>query len=166
MRDYLRTRLPPAIVPARVHIVDTLPRLPNGKLDRLRLLEAAAVDSTEARPAARAPGTPIEMAVARTWADVFGGEDVALDDDFFELGGDSIVALQLASRLRTALTAEVTVREVFEHRTVAALAAVISAKQDAPPAGGPSGAGGTERTTWSSRDSAAASTAPMRTGSA
>ena len=73
----------------------------------------------------RAPITSVEQTVAEIFADVLGVERVGLDDDFFELGGNSLIATQVAARLGTALDTEVAVRDLFEAPTVAALAARV-----------------------------------------
>ena len=70
----------------------------------------------------RAPGTDEERAVAEIWQEVFAIERIGIEDDFFELGGDSLVALQLVSRLSDAIGLELRVRNLFEAPTIAALA--------------------------------------------
>lgn len=96
LRADLRHVLPDYMVPAAIVGLDRMPTLPNGKLDRRGLPDPV----TDA--AVRAPQTADELAVARAIADVVSlpPEQVGLDEDFFELGGDSIVAMQLVSRLR------------------------------------------------------------------
>ncbi|MBF6303270.1 hypothetical protein IU459_38215, partial [Nocardia amamiensis] len=71
----------------------------------------------------RAPVTAVEQVVAGVFAEVLGVERVGLDDDFFALGGNSLLATQLVSRVGAAIDARVPVREVFEASTVGALAA-------------------------------------------
>ncbi|MGV9614853.1 non-ribosomal peptide synthase/polyketide synthase, partial [Nocardia xishanensis] len=111
------------MVPAAVMPLDELPLTPVGKLDRKALPEP------EFRAAAfRAPRTTAERTVAETVAGVLGLEDdgrIGLDDDFFVLGGNSLTATQLAARLGAAFGVTVGVRTVFEHSTVAALAAEL-----------------------------------------
>ncbi|WP_156095165.1 non-ribosomal peptide synthetase, partial [Nocardia lijiangensis] len=111
------------MVPAAIMTLDELPLTPVGKLDRKALPEP------EFRAAAfRAPRTEVERTVAETVAGVLGLDDagrVGLDDDFFALGGNSLTATQLTARLGAALGVTVGVRIVFEHSTVAALAAEL-----------------------------------------
>ncbi|SHE94003.1 non-ribosomal peptide synthetase [Streptoalloteichus hindustanus] len=119
VRRWLAERLPDYMVPSAVVVMDRLPVLRNGKLDR-RGLPAPVFDAT---PASSAPRTPIEEVLCAVFAEVLGVPAVGVDDSFFDLGGDSIIAIQLITRARRAGLA-VTARDVFERRTVAALAAV------------------------------------------
>ncbi|QIS03832.1 amino acid adenylation domain-containing protein [Nocardia brasiliensis] len=117
VRRFLGTRLPDFLVPAAVLVVDAVPLTANGKLDR------AALPAPELRSTAdyRAPGTPQERLLAELFAEVLGVDRVGVDDSFFELGGHSLLATRLASRVRTALGAEVAIRAIFEAPTVAQL---------------------------------------------
>ncbi|MFG3621524.1 condensation domain-containing protein, partial [Nocardia sp. NPDC047654] len=115
------------MVPDAIVVLDVLPLTPNGKLDR-RALPAPQVNSTVAF---RAPGSPVEQAVAEVFAGLLGGGEVGLDDDFFALGGNSLLATRVVARINEALDANVVVRELFEAPTVAALAARV-----VPGAGG------------------------------
>ncbi|WP_156052498.1 non-ribosomal peptide synthetase, partial [Nocardia carnea] len=117
LRDHLRNRLPSYMVPSAFMVLDAFPLNASGKLDQKALPEP----TFEAR-VFRAPSTPIEEIVANTFAEVLGVERVGADDDFFELGGNSLVATQVAARIGTALNVTVPVRALFEAPTVAALA--------------------------------------------
>ncbi|MEV0367319.1 amino acid adenylation domain-containing protein [Nocardia fusca] len=117
IQSELAQRLPSYMVPSVFVELDALPLNANGKLDRRALPEPVF----EAR-AFRAPSTPIEEIVANTFAEVLGVDRVGADDDFFELGGNSLVATQVAARLGKALDTTVPVRALFEASTVAGLA--------------------------------------------
>ncbi|WP_406006001.1 non-ribosomal peptide synthase/polyketide synthase [Streptomyces sp. NBC_00637] len=121
LRAHAAAALPDYMVPAAVVVLDRLPLLSNGKLDRAAL---PAPDFTAAG-GGRAPGTDAERTLRDLFADALGlpAEAVGTDDDFFSFGGDSIIAMQLVARAR-ARGLRVTPRQVFRHRTVAALAAV------------------------------------------
>ncbi|HLJ87501.1 MAG TPA: amino acid adenylation domain-containing protein, partial [Candidatus Angelobacter sp.] len=118
LRQALAEQLPEYLVPAVIVALDALPLTANGKLDR-RALPLPAQQSERYRP----PVTPQEKILCDVLAEVLAVERVGLDDNFFHLGGDSILSLQLVSRLRkTGLV--VTPRDVFHQKTVEALAAI------------------------------------------
>ncbi|QNP61754.1 non-ribosomal peptide synthetase [Streptomyces genisteinicus] len=131
--------LPDAMVPSAVVRLDgPLPLTPNGKLDTRALPEPRWT----AQGGSAAPTTPAETVLAALFADVLGLETAGVHDSFFELGGDSIVAIQLVIRARDAgLT--ISPRDIFRHRTVAALATVATATPTAAAAV-PGGAGSAE----------------------
>ncbi|WP_432420865.1 amino acid adenylation domain-containing protein, partial [Nocardia brasiliensis] len=110
--------LPAHMVPTVVMVLDTIPLTPVGKLDR------AALPAPRLQTKVfRAPVGPLEELVSDVFAEVLGpGAPVGADDDFFELGGNSLIATQVAARLGTALSARVPARLIFETPTVAGLA--------------------------------------------
>jgi amino acid adenylation domain-containing protein/non-ribosomal peptide synthase protein (TIGR01720 family) len=112
-------RLPAYLVPSAIVVVDAFPLTPNGKLDRRAL---PAPPTPEPCADAAPPDTPAEQAIAAVWAEVLGLAEVGIEDNFFALGGDSIVSLQVVARTRTAGWM-ITPKQVFEHQTVRALAA-------------------------------------------
>ncbi|MEU9609745.1 amino acid adenylation domain-containing protein [Streptomyces sp. NPDC048057] len=130
LREWLAARLPEYMVPAAVVALDALPLTANGKVDRKALLtEQPAPDfGVRAAGAGRAPATATERLLADLFAEVLGVSGVGVDDSFFDLGGDSIVSIQLVSRARKAGVV-ISPREVFTHRTVEALAAVADTVQ-------------------------------------
>ncbi|MFF5139127.1 non-ribosomal peptide synthase/polyketide synthase [Streptomyces sp. NPDC013157] len=130
LRAHAAAALPAYMVPAALVTLDALPLTPNGKLDR-RALPAPdfAAEVTGTRPR-----TPLEETLGALVADVLGLERVGVDDDFFALGGDSIVAMQLAARARAAGLA-FSPRDVFRHKSVAGLAAVTTTATSGDRAG-------------------------------
>ncbi|MCP2295731.1 amino acid adenylation domain-containing protein [Nocardia amikacinitolerans] len=120
VKSALSSVLPSYMVPSAFMVLEALPLNVNGKLDRKALPEPE-FEST----AFRAPSTPIEEIVARVFADVLGGDRVGADDDFFSLGGNSLLATQVAARIGAALDTRVPVRALFEASTVAGLAALV-----------------------------------------
>ncbi|MFE7048784.1 amino acid adenylation domain-containing protein, partial [Streptomyces californicus] len=128
VRDRLAGRLPEHMVPSVYVMLDELPLAPNGKLDR------AALPAPELTSGAgRAPRTAAEEVLAGLFADVLGVDRVGADDGFFDLGGDSLLAARLISRIRTTLDREVSVRALFEAPTVAGLAACLDRAAVARP---------------------------------
>ncbi len=130
LRRFLAARLPEAMLPAAFVSVPALPRTPAGKLDRRALPDPGEVEPRAEPPGGRAPRTAAEETLARIWAEVLGVGRVGVDEDFFELGGDSILSLQVVSRAAEA-GLHLRPRQVFEHPTVAALAAVAEAARAA-----------------------------------
>ncbi|MFJ9458797.1 amino acid adenylation domain-containing protein [Kitasatospora sp. NPDC101447] len=134
LRARLREVLPPALVPARFAALDGLPLNANGKVDR-RALRTLQLDLASGRSdtGATAPRTPLEAELTEVWEEVLGTAPIAVDDDFFELGGDSLTAVRLAAACRARLGADVRQRTLFQAPTVAALAAEL--ERAVPPAG-------------------------------
>ena len=118
VRARLAEHLPAYMVPAAVVVLEALPLTPNGKLD------TRALPAPEYQDAARyrAPATLTEEILAGIYAQVLGVERVGVDDSFFDLGGDSLLAMRVIAAVNTALDAGLAVRAVFEAPTVAQLA--------------------------------------------
>ncbi len=138
VRAYAARRLPEHMIPEAFVVMAALPMTPNGKLDRaaLPMPEVTAADGT------RTPRTPQEVALRGLFAEILGRDphDVGVDDGFFDLGGDSISSIHLVSRALAA-GLRLTPRDVFEQRTVAALAAVAASRPGPDARAGP-GVGG------------------------
>jgi amino acid adenylation domain-containing protein len=124
LRAFLGDRLPPHMVPAAFVYMKALPLTPNGKVDR-RGLPVPVIDRADAGAVYAAPCTPVEERLAGIWAEVLGMDAPGIDDDFFALGGHSLRATRVATRLRDAFGVELTVREVFEAPTIRALAVLV-----------------------------------------
>ncbi|OCB30752.1 non-ribosomal peptide synthetase [Mycobacterium parascrofulaceum] len=127
VRELMAELLPAHMIPRHVALVRRIPFTDAGKIDRRAVARdlAAAVAASE-RPAPRSPATPLESALAALLGGLLGADTVGRDDDFFALGGDSVLATQAVGRIRTWLDApHVAVADVFATRTVAALAALL-----------------------------------------
>ncbi|WP_284117640.1 non-ribosomal peptide synthase/polyketide synthase [Streptomyces fragilis] len=135
LREELARRLPPHMVPSAFVTLQRLPLTPNGKLDRRALPAPGPAVPTGPRVA---PRTDTERRVARIWAEVLGVPEVGAEDNFFHLGGDSILSMQVVSRLRRE-GLHLTTRDLFAHQTVAALAAVVRTGPERPGEGPVSG---------------------------
>ena len=133
LKAVLREQLPDYMVPAHLIFLDRMPLNPNGKLDRQALPKP---DASQAQQAWVAPVTELEQQVAAIWADILGAERVGLSDHFFEMGGHSLLAMQVVSRLRHALAQEVPLKLVFEQPRLAGFVAAVQALESveqAPP---------------------------------
>ncbi|HEX8821363.1 MAG TPA: amino acid adenylation domain-containing protein, partial [Archangium sp.] len=124
LRERLREKLPEYMVPAAFVVLEALPRTTSGKVDRKAL--PAPEQARETPTTWEPPRTPVEHALAEAWAGVLGHARVGIHDDFFELGGDSILAIRIISRAARA-GIHLTAKQVFSHPTVARLAAVAGA---------------------------------------
>ncbi|GAA1973287.1 non-ribosomal peptide synthetase [Kitasatospora viridis] len=122
LRPWLADRLPSALVPGLWQPLDALPLTLNGKVDRAAL-PTPSVLAPPAPPAAEAADAHEREAVAAVFREVLGLAEARPQDDFFELGGHSLLAAKVVARLRRALGVELPISVVFDHPTVAALAA-------------------------------------------
>jgi len=111
-------------VPSAFVFLDALPLTSNGKLDR-KALPAADQSSFESEQGFVAPGNAMEEQIAEIWADILKLEKVGIHDNFFDLGGHSMKATQVISRVREELRVDLPLRVLFEAPTVAELAATV-----------------------------------------
>ncbi len=124
LRAYLRQRLPDYMIPSGFIVLESLPLTANGKVDR-RALPALEHEKPQQRREYAAPQTEIERALASLCGAALGVERLGLHDDFFELGGDSLMAIRAIFQIRADLGVELPVRSFFDAPTVAALAEVV-----------------------------------------
>ena len=124
LRDFLKRSLPDYMIPAAFVALDTLPRTPNGKLDR-RTLPAPIDAPTAQHGAYAAPRTEAELALAEIWRALLGREQIGIHDDFFALGGHSLLATRVMAHIRDAFELELPLRLMFEAPTIAEFAAAI-----------------------------------------
>ncbi|MCW5625026.1 MAG: hypothetical protein KIT73_09950, partial [Burkholderiales bacterium] len=124
LQRYLRARLPAYMVPGRFVMLPALPLTPNGKLDR-RALPAPDAVRADHRP----PVTAIEQTIAELWRSALGVDAIGLDDDFFALGGSSLVAMQLMARLQETFGVELSLGQLFGALTPGAQATLITQLQ-------------------------------------
>ncbi len=126
LRSWLAERLPSHLLPARIVEVTAVPRTGTGKLDRGALdgLVRAGRTTKRSDSAAEAPRTGLERTMADAWAQVLGLPDIGINDNFFTLGGDSLLAVRAVALCRRA-GVQLTVRQLLSEQTVAALAAAL-----------------------------------------
>jgi hypothetical protein len=110
------------MVPSAIAVLSALPRTSSGQVDRARLPIAAAFGQSGE---GAAPRTPLEELLAQQWRDVLRRPAIGITDNFFEAGGHSLLAAQLATRVAGALGVEFPLALLFEHPTIAGLASVL-----------------------------------------
>jgi amino acid adenylation domain-containing protein/non-ribosomal peptide synthase protein (TIGR01720 family) len=130
LRSYLQERLPAYMIPSAFVQLDALPLTPNGKVDR-RALPAPERSLRDAQDSYVAPRTPTEELLTSIWSEVLRAERVGVNDNFFELGGDSILSVQIVARANRA-GLRLTPRLLFQHQTIAALAAAAASANGSP----------------------------------
>jgi len=119
IREALATRLPAFMIPSAFVVMDALPLLPNGKLDR------RALPAPERTKQSRPPRTPDEEILCSVFAEILGLDEVGIDDHFFELGGHSLLATRVISRVGPLFGVDLSVRAIFEHPRVIELASEL-----------------------------------------
>lgn len=150
LREALRKKLPDYMVPKYLDAVTELPMLASGKVDRRKLPDPASLLVEECRQVAQ-PETPLEVTISDAWKAVFGAEQVSVEDDFFlDLGGYSLLAAQLVTKLRSEAGVEVNIRDVYRHPTIRRLAAALGEEagktaEKTAAAGGDNGPGAAAR---------------------
>ncbi|MEW6301939.1 MAG: amino acid adenylation domain-containing protein [Verrucomicrobiota bacterium] len=141
LRARLRAAVPEYMVPSHFVLLDALPRTHNGKIDRRALPAPSAADASP-RAAAVAPRTPTEEMVMGIYRSLLKREDFGVLDNFFDLGGHSLMAARLMAQLRTESGVDLPLRDLFTRPTVAGLAEAIDALQWLQNSQAPTGAAG------------------------
>lgn len=123
-QTYLQEKLPSQMVPEQFILLEQLPLTPNGKIDR------QALSALQVRPTGQAkervmPRTPTEQQLAQLWQELFKLPHIGVEEEFFELGGNSLLALQLLTKIQQTFAVELPLRVILEHNTIAQLADVL-----------------------------------------
>ena len=131
IRQFAATRLAAFKVPRQVFLVDEMPRSPTGKVQRLGLAEKLGLTAPERAQSAKpthyiAPRTPVEERLARLWAEVLDVKQVGIHDDFFDLGGDSLIAVNLFVEIEKVFGTNFPLATLFKAPTVEQLASMLS----------------------------------------
>ena len=124
LRGLLRAKLPDYMIPSAFVTLDRFPLTPNGKVDR-KALPRPGVPETDSSKFAP-PVSETEQLLAEIWCKVLGVKEVGLHDNFFDLGGHSLIATRMAWRVRSAFGVDLELRTLFEHPTLAGLAEQVN----------------------------------------
>lgn len=121
LREQLRLQLPAYMIPSRFHQLEKLPLTANGKVDRATLAKQQITMPVQQASYA-APRNALEQALADLWQEVLGVERVGIEDDFFEIGGQSLKLIQVIGKIRRKLKLDISLRDAFAYTTVSELA--------------------------------------------
>ena len=128
LQEFVAARVADFKVPARVIFLDEIPKGPTGKLQRIGLAQQLGITGNDTAVSFREftpASTNIEKQLARIWSEVLGVEEVGIDDNFFQLGGDSILIAQVINRVRQTLQVELSFLDLFETPTIGGIAQII-----------------------------------------
>ncbi|MEW2547703.1 amino acid adenylation domain-containing protein [Streptomyces sp. NPDC047002] len=132
VRAHAAERLPAAMVPERVAVLDALPLTPNGKTDRRAVAALVARTTAPGTRSTTPPRTPREGQLARAWEDILATTGIGREDDFFLRGGDSLLATRLVARLRAEGCGDLRLSDLFAHPVLADLAERLTGGGRAP----------------------------------
>ncbi|MGH6747547.1 MupA/Atu3671 family FMN-dependent luciferase-like monooxygenase [Novosphingobium sp.] len=131
LREHLRRQLPEFMVPGSLVLLGALPRTPNGKIDRKALPEPGAVRESEPRrDPVETPASPIEAQIREIWCDLLHVPHVGREENFFDIGGHSLLAIQVHRRLAAAASRPVVLTDIFRFPTIAALGTHLSGEAE------------------------------------
>jgi amino acid adenylation domain-containing protein/FkbH-like protein len=128
LRESLKKALPAYMVPSAFVFLETLPLTPNGKVDR-KALPAPPEDRSGTSEDLVPPSSPIEQQLSTIWREVLRMNEIGVRDNFFDLGGNSLLAIQVISRIRECFNVELPISALFDAPTISALAQVVSSSQ-------------------------------------
>ncbi len=130
LQRFLREKLPAYMIPTAFVQLDAVPLTPNGKVDRRELPMPANFES-DSHTACVAPQTKVEQMIASLWREVLSVERISIHDNFFDLGGNSLMMVEIYNKLREALNREISLIEMFKNPTISTLAAHLSSNHNA-----------------------------------
>ncbi|HEY9874808.1 MAG TPA: amino acid adenylation domain-containing protein, partial [Candidatus Obscuribacterales bacterium] len=133
LRQFLKEKLPEYMVPSAFVMLDSLPLTPSGKVDRLNLSIPDNINSISIDKNFVAPRTKTESQIAKIWAEILNIERVSINDNFFDIGGDSLLAIRLMDRIHKQFDLPLPLSDLFLHPTVAGLANTLSPETDSLP---------------------------------
>lgn len=132
LREFLAERLPAYMVPGQLVVIDELPLTENGKVDRKALRDPIRDTAPAPRPHV-SPAQGVEQDIAAIWAEALRRPQVSAEDNFFDIGGDSLLLVRIRARLNQRFGCELAFVDLFRHPTVRSLAAYLSSRAGATP---------------------------------
>ena len=120
----LKQKLPAYMIPSHFVLMEKFPLTLNGKIDR-RALQASDLAQVQSSKISMQANTDIERTIASIWCELLNLKSVSANDDFFELGGKSLMAMRVVARICQTFDVDLTIRNLFEHSTVAGLAKIV-----------------------------------------
>ncbi|MEH2372336.1 non-ribosomal peptide synthetase [Nostoc sp.] len=133
LRKFLKEKLPEYMMPKAFLMLDSLPLTTSGKVDRWALTELDSLASRSIDKAFIAPQTPTELTLAKIWAEVLNVERVGIHDNFFDLGGDSLLTVRLLKQINKQFEYELPLSSLFLNPTIESLATSLSSERDSLP---------------------------------
>ena len=131
LRAYLKKKLPDYAVPSAVILLEAMPLSPSGKVDRTALPEVSPRGGRSAADLV-APRTELEGSIAAVWREALGAEEVGIDENFFDLGGHSLLIAKVKDQLQSTLKRKVSILDLFQYPTIRFLAAYWSSEAEPP----------------------------------
>jgi natural product biosynthesis luciferase-like monooxygenase protein len=131
LKEHLSRSLPEYMIPSVFVFLRTFPQTPNKKIDR-KALPAPQAAEPETKKQLEAPKSSLEETIAAIWREVLGRNDVSTTDNFFDLGGHSLLTVQVLGRLKTKVSRPVSLVDLFRYPTIRALAAFLDSAEEAP----------------------------------
>ncbi|MFK5972012.1 MAG: thioesterase domain-containing protein [Flavobacteriaceae bacterium] len=129
LKSYLKERVPDYMIPPAISIVDSIPLLPNGKIDKKGLSKRRQIEAQERPSPVEGPADDIEMKLVGIWEEVLNFKPVSTNDNFFEIGGDSILSIQIIAKAREKGMV-ISPNQLFEHQTIKDISVFISSNKD------------------------------------
>ena len=126
IREYLREHLPSYMIPSKFVVLKKLPRNAAGKVDRNSLEKPESLHYVGIEKGYKAPRTAMEKTLCKIWEGLLNIEKVGTETDFFDIGGHSLLAMQMASKVYSLFHVELAMRTIFEHPVICELASIVS----------------------------------------
>ena len=141
LREFVSTRVAPYKVPRHIVFLDAIPKGPTGKFQRIGLAKTLGItlEEEQSKVPFVEPHTSMQVVLAGIWSQVLGLEKIGINDNYFELGGDSILATQIITRIKQRLRVDLSILTFFEEPTIARLALALSKNQGGEAQKGPNG---------------------------